>query len=45
MWQSAQVTPLRAWTPCMYISNSGCCALSTGAPLMAWVQSEKPVSS
>ena len=32
MWQSAQATPERAWMPWFHISNSGCCALSTGAP-------------
>ena len=36
MWQSAQETPLRAWTPWLQSSNSGCCALSTFAPLSAW---------
>src|SRR5688500_20129342 len=33
MRQSAQATPERAWMPWFHISNSGCCALRTGAPL------------
>ena len=45
MWQSAQVTPERAWMPWFHISNSGCCALSVGAPVSACVQSLKPFSS
>ena len=45
MWQSAQATPERAWMPWFHISNSGCCALSTGAPVSACVQSLKPTSS
>ena len=45
MWQSAQATPERAWMPWFHISNSGCCALSTGAPVSACVQSVKPTSS
>ena len=39
MWQSAQATPLRACTPWLYSSNSGCCAFSTFAPDSACVQS------
>src|SRR5215475_6672093 len=39
MWQSAQATPERAWMPWFHISNSGCCALSVGAPVSACVQS------
>ena len=45
MWQSAQVTPARACGPWLHVSNSGCCALSAGAPVSLWVQSRKPMSS
>ena len=45
MWQSAHVTPERAWMPWFHISNSGCCALSTGAPVSACVQSLNLTSS
>ena len=44
MWQSVHVTPERAWMPWFHISNSGCCAFSTGAPVSACVQSLKPFS-
>ena len=45
MWQSAQATPERAWMPWFHISNSGCCALSVGAPDSLCVQSRNPISS
>ena len=40
-----QVTPARACGPWLHVSNSGCCALSAGAPVSLWVQSRKPISS
>jgi len=45
MWQSAHDTPLRAWTPWLHISNSGCCALYTGAFVSPWTQAWNGVPS
>ena len=45
MWQSAQLTPERPWIPWFHISNSGCCALSAGAPVVLWTQSLNFTSS